>query len=309
MMPCASTALPGGEFRNGAKMTKSNVTWLAAASICLVLAACGSKNKTPTGQVVANVDGKEVTAIDLRSELGNFSTTDAKVRKAAEMQALDGIISRKLLSQAAEKAGVDKSPGFAQQVERTKEVLLVQTWETQIAKAVPEPSSVEATKFITDHPAMYAGRKLYDVDQIRFPRPSDPEVIKALAPLKSLEEVSALLKSHNIPVRASQDQMDPLNVDPRLFDQIVKLPPGEVFLMPGGNAVIANRIRESRDAPLTGDVAMKHATAYLKAQHTREALQRQFGSILEAGRTKVKFAKAYEPPNAAPPPKPAAPKK
>src|SRR5258706_9600009 len=91
-------ASPNGEFRNGARMTKSRVTLLAAVSVSLVLSACGSKNKTPTGQVVATVDGKEITAIDLRSELGNFSTADAKVRKAAEQQALNGIISRKLLA-------------------------------------------------------------------------------------------------------------------------------------------------------------------------------------------------------------------
>jgi peptidyl-prolyl cis-trans isomerase C len=283
-------------------------SFVLAASVCLVLSACGSKNKTPTGQVVATVDGKEITAIDLRNELGNFTTPDAKVRKAAEQQALGGIISRKLLAAAAQKAGVDKSPGFAQQVERAKEVLLVQSWEAQIAKAVPEPSREEATKFVTDNPTMYAGRKLYEVDQLRFPRPTDSTVIKEIQPLKTLEEVSAVLKSHSIPVRTSQDQIDPLNLDPRVFDQIIKLPPGEVFLMPAGNAVIANRIRDSKDAPLTGDAALKHATAYLKAQHAREALQRQFGGIVQGGKAKVKYAKAYEPVAAAPP-KPAAPAK
>ena len=288
-------------------MKKSNVAVLTVASMCLVLSACGSKDKTPTGQVVATVDGKEVTAIDLRNELGNFSTPDAKVRKAAEQQALNSIISRKLLAQAAQKAGVDKSPGFAQQVDRAKEILLVQSWESQIAKSVPEPSREEATKFVTDNPTMYAGRKIYEVDQIRFPRPTDAELIKALQPLKSLEEVAALLKSRNVPLRSSQDQIDPLSLDPRIFAQIMKLPPGEVFLTPAGNLVVANRIRDAKDAPLTGDIALKHATAYLKSQHTREALQRQFGGIVEGGKAKVKFAKAYEPVKAAPGAKPAAP--
>lgn len=287
-------------------MTKSKLTWLAAASVCLVLSACGKG--APSGQVVATVGGKEVTAIDLRNEMGNFSTPDAKVRKAAEQQALDSILSRKLLAQAAQKAGVDKSPGFAQQVERAKEILLVQTWEQQIAKAVPQPSREEATKFIADNPAMYANRKIYDVDQLRFPRPTDPELIKALQPLHTLEDVEALLKSRNIPFRTSQDQIDPLALDPRIFDQITKLPPGEVFLTPAGNAVVANRIRDSKDMPLTGEPAMKHATAYLKAQHTREALQNQFGSVVAAGKKEIKYAKAYEPAKAAPP-KPAAPAK
>lgn len=284
-------------------------SFVVAASVCLLLSACGSKNKVPTGQVVATVDGKEITAIDLRNELGNFNSTDAKVRKAAEQQALNGIIARKLLAAAAQKAGVDKSPGFAQQAERAKEVLLVQSWEAQIAKAAPEPSREEATKFIADNPAMYGSRKIFELDQIQFPRPTDPALIKAIQPLNTLEEVSALLKSRNVPVRVAQDQIDPLSLDPRVFAQIVKLPPGAVFLMPAGNGVVvASRIRDSKDMPLTGEPAIKHATAYLKAQHTREALQRQFGGVVQAGKKDVRYAKAYEPPKAAAP-KPAAPAK
>lgn len=272
--------------------------YVAAVAACLALSACGQKQ--PSGQVVATVKGKEITATDLKNEMGGFNTPDPKIRKAAEQQALNAIISRKVLAQAAEKAGITKTPGFAQQLDRMKETLTVQSWEAQIAKGIPTPSREEATRFVAEHPEMYGARKLLEVDQVRFPRPTDAATIRDLAPLKSLEDVAAYLKSHNIAFRTAQDEIDPLNVDPRLIEQLSKLPPGEVFIVPAGNALIANHIRETRDAPVTAEDAIRHATQFLKAQHTREALQRQFEGVLAAAKKDVKYAKAYEPP---PPPK------
>ena len=47
-------------------MQRARGLFLAAAA-CALLAGCG--NKTPTGQVVATIKGKEVTSAELNSEL------------------------------------------------------------------------------------------------------------------------------------------------------------------------------------------------------------------------------------------------
>ena len=271
---------------------------LLAASACLVLASCGKKE--PTGQVVATLKGKEVTAAELRNELSGFQAPNPQVRKQAEQQALDQILTRKALSQAAEKAGVGKTPEFALQEKRLHEALLVQTWQQQVSKLVPEPSRVEADKFIAEHPDMYAQRKVWLVEQVRFPRPSDPNLINQMRPLNTLEDLVAFLNANRIPSRAGGEQIDALAIDPKVTDQIVKLAPGEVFLIPNGNLLVANRIRETRVAPVTGEPAVKHATNYLKGVRTQEAVQRQFGAVVAAARKDVKYAKAYQP---KPPPK------
>lgn len=78
---------------------------------CALLAACGAKE--PTGQVVATLDGKEITALELRNELGGYQAPDAPSRKRAEQAALDAILSRKAVAEAARKAGVEKTPEFS----------------------------------------------------------------------------------------------------------------------------------------------------------------------------------------------------
>jgi peptidyl-prolyl cis-trans isomerase C len=273
-----------------------------AIAASLLLAACGDKE--PKGQVVATFDGDEVTATELKNELGGFQAPDPKTRKQAEQQALGNILSRKALAQAAEKAGVAKTPEFAQQEEVMRETLLVRSWQAQIAKTTPEPSKVEADKFIAEHPDMYAERKIWIVDQLSFPNNTDPALAAALRPLNTLEDVAAMLTSRKIPSRRAEGAIDALSVDPRFTEQILKLPQGEVFVVPNGNVVVANRIRETSVQPFTGTPAVRHATALLKNQRTREALQRQFSSILAASKKDIKYAKAFEP---TPPAKAAAP--
>jgi len=266
---------------------------LLFATACLVLAACG--NKQPSGQVVATVKGKEVTASELHAEMNGFNAPNEQIRKAAEQQALDQILARKVLADAAEKAGVGKTPEFALQKKRLEDTLLVQSWQQQIAKTVPPPSKDEVDKFIADNPNLYAEHKVFAVEQLRFPRVTDPAIVAGFKPLKTIAEVADYLKAHNIPSQLGQSQIDALAIGPAATDQIMKLPPGEVFILPANNLLVANHITETRVVPVPADAASKQAAAYLKQRRTQEALQRQFGQVLAAGKKDVVYAKAYQP--------------
>jgi EpsD family peptidyl-prolyl cis-trans isomerase len=274
-----------------------------AVSLCLVLTACGGKQ--PNGQVVATYDGKEITATELHNELGNIRAPNAQVRKQAEQQALNSILVRKVLANAAEKAGVGKSPEFAQQESAMREALLVRSWQGQIAKLTPEPSRVEADKFIADNPDMYANRKIWLVDQLVFQASGDPSLAEAIRPLNTLDDIANLLTSRGIPFRRGEDQLDALAIGSKGTAEILKLPPNEVFVVRNGSNFVANRIRETKVTPLTGDQAVRHATALLKSQRTNEAIQRQFGSVLALSKKQIKYAKEYEPQSS---PKPTTPK-
>jgi EpsD family peptidyl-prolyl cis-trans isomerase len=274
-----------------------------AAMVVLAVAGCG-KDKAPTGQVVATVDGDEITSVELRNEMRGFNPPTPEIRKAAERQALESIINRKLLAKAADKAGATKTPAYAQEKERMEETLVVQTWQNQLVNAVPQPSREEVDQFIAANPDMYAARKVFVVDQLRFPRITDPEMVKALQPMKSLGEVAAYLGSRRIPSQAAQGEIDALSLDPRVLKQIVALPAGEIFVVPANNLMVANAIRETKVVPVPTAQAMKHATAFIRNQRARESVQRQFASVVQAGKKEVVYSKAYQP---APPAK-AAPK-
>src|SRR5687768_4662333 len=170
---------------------------MALIATALALSACGG-DKKPTCQVVATVGDEEITAIDLRNELAGFTAPDPKVRREAERRALDAIVTRKILAQAARDAKIDKSPEFAQQQKRLNEALLVQTWQNRLVRAVPPPSKEEIDRFIAANPDMYGARKVLVVDQIRMNRPTNPQLLEGLRPLNTLPEVQAYLTANRV---------------------------------------------------------------------------------------------------------------
>lgn len=273
------------------------------AVVGVTLAGCGDGGP-PKGQVVAKVGKDEVTVIDLQAELGNFKAPDAKTRKAAEQQALNAIIQRKIIAQAARKQKIDKTPEFARQEERMTEVLLARTLQDQLVRAVPAPNSDEVQKFIAANPDLYSAHKRITIGGIRMAMPRDPRIVQGLQPLKTLDEVKVYLGAQKVAFQDGAGTLDALAVDPRLVSQLLKLPAGEVFVLPQGNAVMVGTVQQVQTDTVPNNVAVQHATQYLKSQRTQEALQRSFGQMVAAGRADVKYNKAYEPPK--PPAKAAA---
>lgn len=279
---------------------------------CLALVGCdfGDKAKTakaPTGQVVATVDGDEITVRELRAELAGMTFPDAASRKQAEQGALQNIIARKLMAKAAIKAELDKTPDYAVEKQRANDILLAQAMQKKVIDGLPPPTVEEAASFVALHPDIYADRKILLVDQIRMAPMSDPAKLKALEPMKTLEEIEAYLTAQKIPYQRGAARIDVMTLNPQVTEQILKLPPGEVFVVPTPQMVFINKIRDVQVVPVTGEAATKHAQELLKRQRTEEALQRQLAEVTRAAAGKVQFAKEYEPPKPAPAPKAPAP--
>jgi len=278
------------------------------ALVCAGLAACGDKGE-PKGQVVARVGNDEITALDLQTEMAGFQAPNAQVRKAAEQQALNAIVQRKLLVQAAKKDKIDKSPDYARLRDRMDDVLLVRTWQERLARAVPAPSPEEIQKFITEHPDLYSARKRISVSGLRFNAPNDPNFVKAIQPLNTLQDVQALLASRNIPFKEATAEIDALAVDPRFTDQLLKLKPDAVFVVPQNGGVFVGKITNVKVDPVDAATANRHAAAYLRAARTQEAMSRRLGPVVFQGMKTVKYNKAYQPPKPPAAAKAAAPAK
>jgi EpsD family peptidyl-prolyl cis-trans isomerase len=282
---------------------------MVGVAICGALSAAGchkpdflgGKPATPTGQVVANVGGHEITLRQLQAELQGAQIPPAQM-KLAEQRALQSIVFRTLIADEARKQGIDKTPDFALQRDRLVDGLLARMLETQTAKAVPAPTPEETERFISDHPDIFAQRKIYDVDQIRFPRPSDPAVVKGLQPLDTMDAIAAYLSSKNIQSARGAAKLDVVGLDPAVADKLGKMPQSEPFVMAAGNLLVVNQIKSSETVPLTGPDATKYATRLLTQQHAVGATQQEFRSVITQGMKRVTYNPAY-----APPPMPKAP--
>jgi len=268
------------------------------------VSGCHSKTaKAPSGQVVATVNGREITQRELQVEMAGTKAATPAAQKAEQRAALERIIRRLILSTAATEQGVDKEPSFAILSERTKDTLLIQLLESKVASSVPVPSNEEVTQFIQNNPNIFAERKLLDVDQIRALRPRDPTVVAKMEPYKTLDEIAAYLSQNHIPFQRGTNTMDTVGQDPRLVNAVMALPPHEVFIVSAGNEIMINQVRQINVQPFTGPDAARYASGLLRQQHVREAVTRRIERLVTDGRKSVVVGKQFEsqPPAAAAP--------
>jgi EpsD family peptidyl-prolyl cis-trans isomerase len=267
----------------------------AALILCLpvALAACGKKQgDAPTGQVVATVDGKEVTASELRMELGEVARDPAQAAKQ-QPAALQTLINRRLLAEAAEERGLDKTPEGVMALQKARELALIQMMENSIVKQAPKVGVDQAKSYANDNPAFFSQRRLVSVDQIVVPQ-IQPALLKQLQPLNTLEQIVTLLNASKTQYRTGTNLIDPVTADPRAASQILAMSAGSVFLTPVGQGVQVSRINGFKNAPLTGDEATNAALAVLGQQQMMGQVRQQFEQILKAGQPKVKVNASYQ---------------
>jgi EpsD family peptidyl-prolyl cis-trans isomerase len=268
---------------------------------CVALVACHipglpGGSKAPSGQVVATVDGEEITLSELRAELaGAPAPASPQAGKLMEEAALRQIIIRHIMAKAAHDQQLDKTPAFAIEKARANQGLLTQALQRQLAANSPAPSRSDAEAYVAAHPSMFAERKLLTVDQIRMARPKTEDDLKAFLPLKTLPEFETLLTQKGIQYQRTASVIDTGSTDPNMIAQIEKLPPGEVFMVPANGMVLANQIRDSKLAPFTGDAAINYAMGVLRSQRVQEAVGKGVENLIKSKASTVKYNDSYKP--------------
>ena len=250
--------------------------------------------KGPSGQVVAAVDGAEITNLELRSELGGFGSRDPKVMKAAQQQAIQRIILRKMLAEEGRKAKLDKGTDYTLQVSRGQETLLAQLYQRKLASGITQPTRQDAETFVSSHPEMFANRKVLFVDQvIAAPNKIVPDRFR---PLKTLDEVKSLLDSENVQYQQNAVVLDTLSADPRLVAGVAGLPPGEIFVIPQNGSLLFNQIGAQRVVPFRGDMATAYAMNALRGQRAQQMVTKKITDMRKAIEPKITYNPAFKPP-------------
>ena len=275
---------------------------VATVALGVALAGCSKK---PTEQVVAVVNGEEISLPELNAELGNAQVPANVDKKIVQQQLLQRLVDRRLLAQSAKEQGLDRDPTFIVEQRRVNESLLVERLAKRTNDTIPVPTAAEIDKFITGNPSLFNGRQLYNVDQIAFATPADPTRLKALEPAKTMDDVTAVLQKLGIQYQRANRVVDSATVPPEQMSRITSLPKGEPFVVPSSGQVTVNVIVGSKAEPLPDTQARPMAVRALRSQ----SLSKMGEQRLKDARTKAKieYQDGFAPP--AKPGTPAAPAK
>lgn len=261
--------------------------------VAALLSGCGSDD-TPTGQVLATVNGVEITTSDLNAEMGGMRASSETEQRELQRAVLQNIVNRTLLAQAAAERGADDGPGAAIAKRRAEQMAQISLFEDQIRRQVPAIGREEVDQFIIDNPLLFSQRRIFLVDQIIVPSPPEA-LLRALQPLDTLAQVQAELARYNLPTRSALGVIDAVTMDPGAVRQIVALPAETVFTLPAQGSVRINRIRESQTVPITGDDAVNVATEILRNGRTQRQVSEAVSTIIRQGQTTVRYNADYQP--------------
>ena len=252
-----------------------------------------SQAKPPEGQVVAVVNGEEVTMQDVDGQLP--SLPGGADRKAARAAALQQIVGRKLMAQEARQLGLDRDASFLAQKRRVEEELLLATFAKQQMEKVPVPDAAAITKFMADNPHMFANRRIYKLAQIQFDVPADPASLKSLEGTHSLDAAAQALTKLGVKFERGTSTLDSAKVSAQLLTQVLALPKNEPFIIasPQPGKGLINVITGSEPVSVAQaeqrDIAMKalrnQALAKVGEQRLAEA----------KGRAKIEYQAGFEP--------------
>lgn len=277
---------------------------LAISTMCAAAALLAGCHKgAPEGQVAATVNGEEVTLQELNTEIQASNIPQNMDKKAAQQQALQHIIDRKLLIDAARDKKIDKSPEFQAQKQRADELLLAQTYAKQQLSAVPVPTDGDIQKFMADHPNAFGNREALQLDQIRFrPNPGDVKKLAVIQQDHNLDAVAAHLTGLGIKFDRVKAGLDTAQVPTELIKAINNLPAGEPFVLPTNGIITVNVVIGHQTIPTDQAQARQAAVAAWRNQQFTKLISDQLKQFKDSA--KIVYQNGFAPP---PDKKPAAP--
>ena len=301
------TELPGVEGQSGHSMQRRARTILLVATAALALTACDKLGigggGEPKGQVVATLDGQEITVLEVNAELAGTPIPPSMSRREAEKLALENIITRRMLAKAAEERELNKKPEFLLQERRAEEQLRVQALARDIAAKVVTPTRDEADKFIGENPYLFANRTFFILDQIQFLRPANIDKL-GLEGATTMAEVEQILTANNIPFRRQPASLDSLGANPAFVKEVTSVlakKPDELFMFatrPQGApapVVLVNQVKDTNVQPFTGDKAREFAVNFLRNERIQNALKAEVDRQKKSQAERVKFQDGWAP--------------
>jgi peptidyl-prolyl cis-trans isomerase C len=258
---------------------------LVSTMLFVALSACGEKKSaSSTSQVVAIVDGQEITIHQVNNELAK--TGGSQVTK----QLLDGLVARQLLVNAAKKDKLDADPAVLADMERARNLVLAQSYVASKLKSPARPLDQEVEDLYRENPDWFAQRKQYEFGQLVIARSNLTPELNTLMdqPGKRMDEVVAWLDSHRIQYARQQVVKTSADLPPQMNASLKTMERGALFVVLEGQTAILTSLQDVKNAPLSLAVATPQIIQYLVTQKQNQASEQLVERL--KGEAKIEYS-------------------
>lgn len=253
-----------------------------ACVLALLTAVGGCDRPAPAGQVLARVDGTDVTRRDVAAELqaGGASGMNA---------ALGHVIDRRLLVRVAQEQGLERTPDFLAGIRRAREELLVQLLVRRMEGTLPPPGVDAVARYVAANPNRFADRAIVTVARLRAGAGAAAIVDQAL----TVDAAAAALAARGIAADVTRQTLDTADLTPADAAALADARGGALVRQEGGAGTQAWQVLSYRAAPLPAGRAGEAARMATR----EEQLTAQTAAIIDRERraADIRYHAGYGP--------------
>ncbi|RVT90162.1 SurA N-terminal domain-containing protein [Sphingomonas crocodyli] len=248
--------------------------YAVVAVASLSLAGCEDK---PDGQVIATVNGEEITRPELNAILSTVTPDEKQDAKTLQNLVLDDMIQKRLLAQAAKEEGLDRSQDYLLRSRAANQALLIDAYGKKLLSGVSKPYDADVEAYMRANPWRFSQRIVYRMDQIRIGLGDfRPELVDGAA---RLDDVASRLESQGIAFQRGGITADSATFTKSDFDKINALQPGEVFKVPQAGMMLVSAVVQRQPSPLEGEKALQVARNLLQTEAGRDTLKNRVAAL------------------------------
>jgi EpsD family peptidyl-prolyl cis-trans isomerase len=266
----------------------------AAPILFVLLGGCGRDESETTGaQLAARVNSDAISAQDVEAALKRSSATalDAPVKRAI----VDKLIEQRLAMQRALEKRLDSAPQVAQALEAARSEILARAYLEQVASAHSGPSPEEVTRYYAEHPALFAQRRIYTLEEIALGR--QPALGAALkerwAMGQSFEEIASWLESGAVRYTLNRGSRAAEQVPLDILPTLHAMKDGEMRLIEtAADSLVVVRLLGSRLAPIDEATAAPLIREFLRKRRSSEAIAAEMKRLRQGAR--IQYADEFQ---------------
>ena len=256
------------------KSTLASSVRLGAAALAAValLAACGASRDKAATQTAAKVNKQEITVHQINFVLQQQRNLRPEQAEAAGKQILERLIDQELAVQKAEDLRIDRDPRVVQQFEAAKREIVARAYLERVGEAAPKPTPEEIGKYYQDKPALFAQRRIYNLQEISIgAKPEQGALLREkLGAAKTIQEFAEWLRANDFRFAANQAERAAEQLPMASLEAIARMRDGQALLnpAPGGFQVVV--LAGSRNQPVTEEQARPAIEQFILNERKRK---------------------------------------
>lgn len=247
----------------------------------LIVAGCGSESANKVSQVVAKVDGKEISVHQLNEKLSAMNVNDSHSVEQMQRSVLAKLVEEQLVYNAAIDDNLDRNPAVVSAIENARRNIIAKAYLDKFIAGLSKPSEAEQRAYFDQNPALFKRRKIYTLQELSVePNETILDELKFRANKgEALEDIAGWLKAEGVQYQANAAQRAAEQIGLELLERIAELEDGDTVVFTGPDSYLVARIIQSTEAPIKFELAQQRISQFLINAKARDLMQEELGKL------------------------------